>query len=46
MKLSNKELGPDEQLDLAEGLGKNDLQRAMDDHILDRAELIGLYTKE
>jgi Raf kinase inhibitor-like YbhB/YbcL family protein len=36
----------DERLDLPEGLGKNDLQRVMDGHILDRAELIGLYAKE
>jgi Raf kinase inhibitor-like YbhB/YbcL family protein len=35
----------DEALDLPAGLGKNDLQNAIKGHILDQAELIGLYAK-
>lgn len=35
----------DERLDLPEGLGKTDVQNAMRGHILDQAELIGLYAK-
>jgi len=35
----------DERLDLPEGLGKHDVQRAIQDHIVDQAELVGLYEK-
>ena len=35
----------DERLGLPEGLGKNDLQSAMENHILGEAELVGLYAK-
>ena len=35
----------DEMLSLPEGLGKGDVQNAMQGHILDQAELIGLYQK-
>ncbi|NQS99854.1 MAG: YbhB/YbcL family Raf kinase inhibitor-like protein [Candidatus Omnitrophica bacterium] len=33
----------DQQLDLAEGISKADLEKAMQGHVLDQAELIGLY---
>lgn len=35
----------DKRLDLPEGLGKNDVQTAIRDHVIDQAELIGLYSK-
>lgn len=35
----------DEKLDLAEGASKGALEKAMQGHILDKAELIGLYKK-
>lgn len=35
----------DEHLGLSAGLGKNDLQSAMKNHILGEAELVGLYAK-
>ena len=35
----------DTELDLEEGISKADLERAMEGHILARAELIGLYKK-
>lgn len=35
----------DTQLDLPPGSSKNDLQKAMADHVLDQAELVGLYAK-
>jgi len=35
----------DEKLDLEEGATKNELQSAMEGHILDSAELIGLYER-
>jgi hypothetical protein len=36
----------DKELGLAEGISKEDLEKAMEGHILERAELIGLYKKE
>ena len=36
----------DEKLNLKEGITKKDLEKAMEGHILDRAELIGLYKKK
>ena len=35
----------DKELDLKEGARKKDLERAMEGHILDNAELVGLYIK-
>ena len=35
----------DTQLNLPEGISKEDLEKAMQGHILDKAELIGLYKK-
>ena len=35
----------DTQLNLAEGISKEDLEKAMQGHILDKTELIGLYKK-
>ena len=35
----------DSKLDLKEGASKADLEKAMEGHILDQAELIGLYKK-
>ncbi|MBL7084536.1 MAG: YbhB/YbcL family Raf kinase inhibitor-like protein [Candidatus Omnitrophica bacterium] len=35
----------DTQLNLPEGIGKEDLEKAMQGHILDQTELIGLYKK-
>jgi Raf kinase inhibitor-like YbhB/YbcL family protein len=35
----------DQVLDLPAGLGKGDVTKAMQGHILDQAELIGVYTK-
>ena len=35
----------DQKLDLHEGSNKKDLESAMEDHILDRAELIGTYSR-
>jgi Raf kinase inhibitor-like YbhB/YbcL family protein len=35
----------DEPLDLPQGIDKRDLERAMDGHILDQAELVGRYAK-
>jgi len=35
----------DEKLNLAEGINKQELEKAMQEHILDKAELIGLYKK-
>ena len=35
----------DERLDLPPGLGKNDLEIAMEGHVLAEAELMGRYTK-
>jgi Raf kinase inhibitor-like YbhB/YbcL family protein len=34
------------ELDLSEDAGKQDVERAMEEHILDKAELIGLYEKK
>ena len=36
----------DTQLNLKEGISKSDLEEAMKRHILDKAELIGLYKKQ
>ncbi len=36
----------DAQLNLPEGISKEDLEQAMQGHILDKAELIGLYKKD
>lgn len=36
----------DKKLDLAEGLSKGALEKAMRGHILDKAELVGLYKKK
>jgi Raf kinase inhibitor-like YbhB/YbcL family protein len=36
----------DKKLDLREGLDKYELQAAMQGHILDRAEMVGLYAKQ
>lgn len=36
----------DKKLDLAEGISKQDLENAMQGHILDKAELIGLYKRK
>lgn len=35
----------DEELKLSEGISKQDLLRAMEGHILEQAELIGLYAR-
>ncbi|MEA3328355.1 MAG: hypothetical protein U9Q08_01225 [Candidatus Omnitrophota bacterium] len=35
----------DQMLGLQEGISKDELEQAMQGHILDRAELIGLYGK-
>lgn len=35
----------DKKLDLSEGVSKQDLEKAMQGHILDKAELIGLYKR-
>ncbi|RJQ83813.1 MAG: YbhB/YbcL family Raf kinase inhibitor-like protein [Desulfobacteraceae bacterium] len=35
----------DERLNLPEGLGKGDVQKAVQGHVLDQAELIGVYSK-
>jgi len=35
----------DQKLNLAEGISKKELEQAMQGHILDQAELIGLYEK-
>ena len=35
----------DQKLDLQEGVSKEDLEQAMEGHVLDQAELIGLYKK-
>ncbi len=35
----------DEKMDLPEGISKSQLENKMQDHILDQAELIGLYRK-
>jgi phosphatidylethanolamine-binding protein (PEBP) family uncharacterized protein len=35
----------DDDLDLQEGLSKEDLEEAMADHVLAQTELIGLYAK-
>jgi hypothetical protein len=36
----------DDRLDLPAGIGKQDLERTMEGHILDQAELVGRYAKE
>ena len=36
----------DEMLDAEEGISKEELESSMESHILDKAELIGLYKKE
>jgi Raf kinase inhibitor-like YbhB/YbcL family protein len=36
----------DRELGLAEGISKKDLEKAMQGHILDKVELIGLYKKK
>ena len=36
----------DKELDLASGASKGELEKAMQGHILDKAELVGLYKKE
>ncbi|MFH1854153.1 MAG: YbhB/YbcL family Raf kinase inhibitor-like protein [Candidatus Omnitrophota bacterium] len=36
----------DAVLDLRQGAGKRDLEKAMEGHLLDKAELIGLYRKQ
>lgn len=36
----------DSELNLKEGIRKKDLEKAMEGHILDTAELVGLYRKE
>ncbi len=36
----------DKKLNLAEGINKQELEKAMEEHILDKAGLIGLYKKE
>jgi len=36
----------DKKLNLAEGINKQELETAMKNHILDKAELIGLYKKK
>ncbi|MBU1852787.1 MAG: YbhB/YbcL family Raf kinase inhibitor-like protein [Candidatus Omnitrophica bacterium] len=36
----------DTELDLKEGIHKRDLENAMEGHIMDKAELIGLYKKK
>lgn len=41
-----KVYGLDEELNLEEGISKEDLEEAMQGHILDKAELIGLYKKD
>lgn len=35
----------DSELDLEEGASKEDVEKAMENHILDKAELIGLYSR-
>jgi len=35
----------DKMLNLGEGLNKEELEQAIEGHILDKAELIGLYKK-
>jgi len=36
----------DKELDLSSGVSKGELEKAMQGHILDKAEIIGLYKKE
>lgn len=36
----------DQKLGLPDGISKKDLEKAMENHILDKAELIGLYKKQ
>lgn len=36
----------DADLGLPEGLGRDDLEREISDHLMDKAELIGLYKKQ
>ncbi len=36
----------DEELNLGEGISKKELEKAIEGHILDKAELVGLYKKQ